>query len=81
MPKRKSQSTNLDRRLIGKAELCRRLGVTYPTVWRWINAGYFPPGMQLGAGEPGSAKLAWWDDVVDAWIAARPVQQVKGDKR
>lgn len=53
-------------RLIDKAEVLRRVAVTYPTVWRWMNEGVFPHSRNIGG------KSAWLEHEVEAWIAARP---------
>jgi predicted DNA-binding transcriptional regulator AlpA len=57
--------------LISKAEVLRRVGVSYPTLWRWVSAGNFPRARNLGG------KSAWIEHEVTAWINARPLQPIK----
>ena len=60
-------------RLLSKAEVLDRLGVTYPTVWQWMREGRFPRCRVLGG------KSAWVESEVEEWIAALPVRRLKGD--
>jgi prophage regulatory protein len=58
-------------RLISKAEVCDRVGKTFPTVWLWMRQGRFPQARDCG-GRP-----AWVESEIDAWIAALPVREYK----
>ena len=58
-------------RLISKAEVCDKVGKTFPTVWLWMRQGKFPQARNLG-GRP-----AWVESEIDAWIAALPVREYK----
>ena len=58
-------------RLISKAEVCDKVGKTFPTVWLWMRQGKFPQARDLG-GRP-----AWVESEIDAWIAALPVREYK----
>jgi predicted DNA-binding transcriptional regulator AlpA len=60
-------------RLLSKQEVLVKVGLSYPTIWQWMRSGKFPRSRQLGG------KVAWLSDEVDQWIAARPVQPLKGD--
>ena len=66
-------------RLLFKREVLKRVGVTYPTVWKWMMAGKFPRSRLLG--EPGSktAKVAWYEHEIEAWLLGLPLQALKGD--
>lgn len=58
-------------RLISKAEVCDKVGKTFPTIWLWMRHGKFPLARDLG-GQP-----AWVESEIDAWIAALPVREYK----
>lgn len=60
-------------RLISKPEVCDRVGVTFPTIWKWMREGKFPRSRELGG------KAAWIEAEVEAWIASLPERQYKGD--
>jgi predicted DNA-binding transcriptional regulator AlpA len=62
-------------RLIDKQELLRRIPVSYPTIWKWMQAGNFPRARNLGG------KTGWLETDVDEWIKARPVMPIKGDDK
>ncbi len=60
-------------RLLSKAEVLYRVGVTFPTVWKWMRQGKFPRSRSL------DGKSFWLASEIDAWIAALPVRPLKGD--
>jgi prophage regulatory protein len=65
--------TNLPR-LIGKAEVLRITGVTFPTLWRWMKEGKFPRARALG-----DSKSGWLENEIADWIASRPIVLFKGE--
>jgi predicted DNA-binding transcriptional regulator AlpA len=60
-------------RLISKAEVCDKVGRTFPTVWLWMRQGRFPRARDCG-GRP-----AWLESDIDAWIAGLPPREYKAD--
>ena len=60
-------------RLLSKPEVLDRVGVTYPTLWSWMQRGKFPRSRQLGG------KAAWIEAEIEEWINALPVRRLKGD--
>ncbi len=60
-------------RLIPKREVMARVGVTYVTIWRWMREGTFPRSRVVGY------QSMWFESEVDAWIADRPIRELKGD--
>lgn len=60
-------------RLISKPEVLDRVGVTFPTIWKWMREGKFPRSRELGG------KVAWIESEIEAWIASLPVRRLKGD--
>jgi prophage regulatory protein len=58
-------------RMIFKPEVCRRVGVTFPTLWTWMRAGKFPLSFDVGS------KTAWRESEIDAWLASRPRSSLK----
>ena len=65
-------------RLVFKAELLERLGISFPTLWKWMRANEFPRARICG-GKSGGGKSCWLSNEVDEWIAALPVRRLKGD--
>jgi predicted DNA-binding transcriptional regulator AlpA len=61
-------------RLISKAEVCDRVGRTFPCIWAMMRAGKFPRARELGG------KPAWIESEIEAWIASLPVREYKGDR-
>jgi predicted DNA-binding transcriptional regulator AlpA len=73
-PQATSDKTTPDElRLISKADVLRRIGVSYPTIWNWMRAGNFPRSRNLGG------KSAWIESEVTAWIRNCPVNKLKGE--
>jgi len=60
-------------RLLSKAEVVERVGLTYPTIWKWMRGGKFPRARELGG------KIAWLESDVERWINGLPVTKLKGD--
>jgi prophage regulatory protein len=63
----------VDVRLLSKAEVLERVGVTFPTVWKWQQEGKFPRSRELGG------KVAWLEHEITEWILARPISRLKCD--
>ena len=58
-------------KLIFKPEVLRRIGCTFPTLWRWMRNGTFPLSFDVGG------KTAWAEHEIDAWLATRPRSNLK----
>jgi prophage regulatory protein len=58
-------------RLIFKAEVIKRTGFSYPSLWKWMRAGTFPMSFVVGN------KTAWAEHEIDAWLASRPRSNLK----
>ena len=65
--------TTTQLRLLSKPEVLDRIGVTYVTLWSWMQQGKFPRSRQLGG------KAAWLENEIEDWIAELPVRRLKGD--
>ena len=52
-------------------EICDLLGVSRSTIWRWIQAGKFPPSRKFVKG--GNA-VGWREDEIGQWLASRPIR-------
>lgn len=64
--------------LISKREVIKRVGLSYPTLWKMMRQGEFPRSVRLTNGP--SAKVAWREEEVENWINSRPRQVLKGEK-
>jgi prophage regulatory protein len=67
-----AQLTKLPR-LIFKKEVIELCGVTFPTIWRWMEDGTFPRSREVGS------KTAWFEHEVADWLASRPLTRRKGE--
>ena len=61
------------KRLIFRREVLRRVGLSYPTIWKMMREGRFPRSRVCGG------KSAWLEDEIEAWIESLPIRQLKGD--
>jgi predicted DNA-binding transcriptional regulator AlpA len=61
-------------RLLSKAEVIRRTGRTFPTIWRWMRQGRFPRARDLN-GRP-----VWPEPEINEFIAALPIRTFKEDE-
>jgi predicted DNA-binding transcriptional regulator AlpA len=57
--------------MIFKAEVVKRVGFTYPTLWKWMREGKFPLSFDIGS------KTAWLESEVEGWLASRPRSRLK----
>lgn len=55
-------------RLLRRAEMTHKVGMSYTAVHKAMKAGEFPQPVQL----PGGWAVAWRESELDAWIAALP---------
>jgi prophage regulatory protein len=51
-------------KILRKPQLLNKVPLSYPTIWRRIQAGTFPKPVQLGPNSVG-----WIEEEIDAWIA------------
>ena len=63
------------RRLIGKAEVIARVGVTYQTIWKLMSEGRFPRSVAF------ADKAMWFEDEIDQFVNSLPRRVLKGDRR
>ena len=61
------------KRLIFKREVLRRVGLSYPTIWKMMREGRFPRSRVCGG------KSAWLEEEIDTWIEGLPLRRLKGD--
>ena len=64
-------------RLLSKVQVLDRVGVTYTTIWTWMRQGIFPRSIRLSDGK--CPRVAWYEHEVEAWLANRHRQRLKGD--
>ena len=60
-------------RLIYRPELTKRVGLSYPTIWKMMQESNFPRSRAVGG------KSAWLESEIDNWIAGLPERRLKGD--
>ena len=61
-------------RLISKAELLGRTGLSYPTIWQWMRDGKFPRSRDVGG------RSTWLASDIEKWIFNLPLRKLKGDR-
>jgi predicted DNA-binding transcriptional regulator AlpA len=60
-------------RLLDKAEVRAITGVTFQTIWKWMQRGSFPRGRIVGG------KTMWLSSDIESWIASLPPCLLKGN--
>jgi prophage regulatory protein len=53
--------------ILRKPAVLAKTGLSYPTIYRHIQAGTFPQQVELGPNSVG-----WIEEEIDAWIKSRP---------
>jgi prophage regulatory protein len=69
------EPTSAPVRLLDKRHVVDRVGVSFPTIWKWMRAGKFPRARQIG-----DLKSVWIESEVEAWITALPLRRLKDDE-
>jgi predicted DNA-binding transcriptional regulator AlpA len=65
-------------RLISKAEVLDRTGLSFPTIWKMMRENNFPQAMTLPTTPRVKfARPVWVESEVDAWIEALPRRTYK----
>ena len=65
---RKEQPAYGSNVLIGIGHLCKQIGVSRTTIYRWINEGTFPPSVRISAGA-----VRWRSEDIEQWRTSLPV--------
>jgi predicted DNA-binding transcriptional regulator AlpA len=61
--------------LLPKSEVLRRIGgVSFPTIWLWMQKGKFPRSRIVGG------KTMWLEADIEKWIEALPETPLKGER-
>jgi predicted DNA-binding transcriptional regulator AlpA len=60
---------------LDKAEVLRRVSLTYPMIWKWMREGTFPRSRLVGV-----AKTVWLESDIIRWMKDRPITKLKGDE-
>ena len=58
-------------RLIYKPELLKRIGCSYPTLWKWMRNGKFTKALVI------EGRIAWPESEIDEWFKGLPHQKLK----
>jgi prophage regulatory protein len=61
--------------LLNKKQVVDRIGVSFPTIWKWMRAGKFPRARTIG-----DLKSVWLESEIQAWMSALPLSRLSGDK-
>ena len=60
--KTKARPVDEDERLVSKLEVLDRVGVTFPTIWKWMQIGKFPRGREV------NGETMWVASELNHWI-------------
>jgi prophage regulatory protein len=55
-----------DATILRASDITRLLSISTPTLYRWLRAGLFPPGVKFGPNVVG-----WEKSTVEAWLAQK----------
>ena len=66
-----TEITDSELRLLSKAEVLDRTGVTFVSIWRWMQHGKFPAARSVGG------KSVWIEAEVAAWMHSLPLRKYK----
>lgn len=67
-----SHAYEIEPRLKRRREVCKQVGASGSTLYRWISQGRFPPPIRIGD------NIAAWDaSAVDRWVAGKIEQAAR----
>jgi predicted DNA-binding transcriptional regulator AlpA len=69
----KEEEQEAQPRLLTKPEVLKRVGLTFPTIWKRMRSGTFPRARVNGG------KVVWLETEIDTWMKSLPLQKYKGD--
>jgi predicted DNA-binding transcriptional regulator AlpA len=58
-------------RLLSKAEVLDRIGVSFPALWMWVRQKTIPPPREVGS------RPFWLEAEIDEWILTRKIRPYK----
>jgi prophage regulatory protein len=61
-------------KLLRKAEVSEMVGLSYPTIWRWVRDGKFPAPRTIGATNDKDGEVRWLQSEVEAWVESLPMR-------
>ncbi len=70
MSKKRQQPASLT--LLTRAQVLRRVPVSYTTLWQWMRAGTFPRSVVIGPNTVG-----WYAHEIDEFCRTRPRRELK----
>jgi prophage regulatory protein len=59
-------------KLLRKSEVLEMVGVSYPTIWRWVRDGKFPAPREIGGKDVRAVR--WVQSEIEAWMEALPTR-------
>jgi predicted DNA-binding transcriptional regulator AlpA len=73
LPKFVEKTVNTRKRLLSKAVVLDRIGLSYVQVWKMMLDGTFPRSVKLGG------KSLWFEEEINAFMASLQRSKLKGD--
>ncbi len=67
-PSVSNETIQMQNRILSEKTVCKQLGVSRVTLWRWENAGHMPRRRQIGP-----RRVGWLESELEAWLTSRPV--------
>lgn len=64
-------------RFLTKAEVCERVRLTFPTIWKKMREGTFPRARETNTNYP--SKAVWLEHEIEEWMLGLPVRQYLGE--
>jgi predicted DNA-binding transcriptional regulator AlpA len=66
-------------RFLTKVEVCNRVRLSFPTIWKRMREGTFPRARETTSDQQTNTKVFWLEHEIEEWMLALPARQYLGE--
>jgi predicted DNA-binding transcriptional regulator AlpA len=66
-------------RFLTKAEVCNRVRLTFPTIWKRMREATFPRAREMTSDQQSNTKIVWLEHEIEEWMLGLPARQYLGE--
>jgi predicted DNA-binding transcriptional regulator AlpA len=66
-------------RFLTKKEVCDRVRLSFPTIWKRMRDGTFPRAREMSSDQQTNNKIVWLEHEIEEWMLGLPARQYLGE--
>jgi predicted DNA-binding transcriptional regulator AlpA len=66
-------------RFLTKKEVCERVRLTFPTIWKRMRDRTFPRAREMSPDQQSGIKIVWLEHEVEDWMVGLPAREYLGE--